>query len=391
MLDLDTPITEEEIERARKKSSQMNNIYKIDYELHSFNAANLQPTLQPWLWEGYIPLDTCTLLAGTGGIGKSQFLTWLASIVSNGAKFSINGLDYKIDQGKVIILSAEDHITHTIIPRLIAAKAKRENIEIITSAIDIKTKVNERFIALDQDILLLEEKIKVINQNNLNVKFISIDPITAYLGNVRENRSAEVRNFILRLKKLAEKYNLAIMLNTHTRKSNGNGEGATSAADEIMGSIAWSNTVRQAFAVTRHHDDDNLIVLTASKTNYKKPESIAYRIKEFLLEIEGKNSFTSAIEWHNGKVDLTANEAVNKKAYEERKETELAKNFILQILAFGNKPYEEIKRMAEGQGINVATLKLARQKLSQEGTEIIMEPSPTDKRKMIWYIGTGQK
>lgn len=385
----DKKISKDEIEAARKKSGY--NVVTLDYELQSINAASIEPTIQPWLWEGYIPLDTCTLLAGTGGIGKSQFLIWLASIISNGGMFAINGLHYEIPQGKVIILSAEDHLSHTIIPRLIAANANRENVEIITSAVDIKTKLKERFICLDHDILLLENKIEELNQGELKVKFISIDPITAYLGNVRENRSGEVRNFILRLKHLAEKFNLAILLNTHTRKSNGNGEGATSAADEIMGSIAWSNTVRQAFAVTRHHDDENLIVLSASKTNYKKPESIAYGIKPFDVEIKEGVVKTSMIEWHNGKVDMTANEAVNKRAYEERKEIDIAKEFIMQTLAFGNKPYEQLKRMAEEQDISIPTLKRARQKLTQEGIEIVMESSPMDKRKMIWYIGTGKK
>lgn len=384
----DKTFSQEEINERTKKYNIVN---AIDYELQSVNAASVEPTIQPWLWEGYIPLDTCTLLAGTGGIGKSQFLTWIAAIISNGANFSINGLNYDIPQGKVIILSAEDHLSHTIIPRLIAANANRENIEIVTSAIDSKTKLKERFICLDQDILLLEKKIKQLNEGELKVKFISIDPITAYLGNVRENRSGEVRNFILRLKNLAEKYNIAIMLNTHTRKSNGNGDGATSAADEIMGSIAWSNTVRQAFAVTRHHDDDNLIVLTASKTNYKKPEAAAYRIKPYDIDTKEGVIKTSYIEWHNGTVDMTANEAVNKKAYEERKEIDIAKDFIKNTLAFGNKPYEQIKKMAESQDISVITLKRARQKLTQDGINIVMESSPTDKRKMIWYIGNDQK
>ena len=46
--------------------------------------------------------------------------------------------------------------------------------------------------------------------------------------------------------------------------------------------------------------------------------------------------------------------------------------------------------LAEMEGINQHTLKLARQKLTKEGNPIVMAPSPTDGRKMIWYIGTGK-
>ena len=163
-------------------------------------------------------------------------------IVSTGTGFTINGLHYDIDQGSVIILSAEDHISYTIIPRLIAINPDRSNIEIINTAVEVSSQENERFIYLDRDIGLLEDKIKTLG----NVKLIIIDPITAYLGNVKENKSCEVRAFLLRLNKLAEKYKLAIVLNTHTRKHSG-GEMAGPASDEIMGSSAWAIRLERPF------------------------------------------------------------------------------------------------------------------------------------------------
>ena len=59
-------------------------------ELKSRKASDVIMSPQPWLWEPYIPLQTCTLVAGKGGIGKSQLLLFWCGLVSNGATFKIN-------------------------------------------------------------------------------------------------------------------------------------------------------------------------------------------------------------------------------------------------------------------------------------------------------------
>lgn len=361
---------------------QIRNNVKEMYELKSVKTSDIKPASQPWLWEGYIPLETSTLVAGKGGIGKSQTLMWLTSIVTNGGSFVINSTEHKIEKGSVVILSAEDHLEYTILPRLIAANANLEKVHVIQAAVDTRSKLNERFIELDKDILLLEKKIEEIG----DVKLVIIDPITAYLGGIKENRSSEVRTFIMRLNRLAEKYKLANILNTHTRKQS-NGDSPSSAADEIMGSSAWANTVRMAFSITRHHDDDELYVCIVSKTNHKKPDGLSYRIKSFEIKNNDSTITTSLIEWQEGKVDMSADEAISKKLYDEKGAINIAKEFILRMLKIGSKRKEEIYAAAQDEEINLNTLKLARQKLNREGINIIMEPSQMDRRKFIWYIG----
>jgi RecA-family ATPase len=136
-----------ELHDERKNDLRFSNLNVSElFELNVLNATEIKPLEQPWLWQGYIPLETCTLMAGKGGIGKSQFLMWLAAIISNGHSFSTGDQAHEIMQGNVIILSAEDHPAYTIIPRLMAAGADLSNIHIIESAIDKATKSKERFI-----------------------------------------------------------------------------------------------------------------------------------------------------------------------------------------------------------------------------------------------------
>ena len=68
-----------ELQQQKKATHQKKSNVIQMYELKSINASSIEPQIQPWLWNGYIPLETCTLIAGKGGIGKSQFLMWLAS------------------------------------------------------------------------------------------------------------------------------------------------------------------------------------------------------------------------------------------------------------------------------------------------------------------------
>ncbi len=352
--------------------------------LKSVNASIVKIEPQKWLLDGYIPLNECTLIAGTGGIGKSTLLLYFAGLVSVGAKLKLNSLDYKIDQGKVVILSAEDKINTSIVPRLKSIGANLDNIEIIESVLEVENPENEFCVSLDTDIYMLEDKIKEMG----NVKLIIIDPITAYIGNLQENKSSQVRNFLLQLGKLADKYNLAILLNTHTRKHSGNESGG-SAADEIIGSSAWKNTVRQVFTITVDPDNKDRVLVHCPKSNCgPKPEAFDYTIESIDIEHEGNKINTSRIKLLSGKIDIDADEAMSKSLYEKKLSTDEAKEFILRVLKFGRKQYSEILREAIDEGINEATLKYARQSLTREGiTPISMEKNSSNRTKMDWYIG----
>jgi RecA-family ATPase len=359
-----------------------------NFKLKSIKASAVKIEPQRWLLNGYIPLNECTLIAGTGGIGKSTLLLYFASLVSNGAKLTLNSIDCIIEQGKVLILSAEDRIKTSIVPRLKSINANLDNIEIIESVFEIEEPEDEFCISLDKDLYLIEQKIKEME----NVRLIIIDPVTAYIGDLKEDKSSHVRNFLIRLGKIAEKYNLSILLNTHTRKHSGNDSGG-SAADEIIGSTAWKNTVRQVFTVTVDPDDKERILVHCPKSNCgPKPEAFDYTIESFNFEHNGLEIKTSRIKLLSGKVDIDADQAMNRNLYEKKLATDEAKEFILRILKFGRKSYNDILREAIDEGINEATLKVARQSLTREGIDpIVMERNSSNRTRMDWYIGISTK
>ena len=353
-----------------------NNIIDM-YKLKITKTSDIIEEPQEWLWDQYIPLHTCTLFAGIGGIGKSQLLIYLASVVSTGLPFGAGGQEHTLQSGSVLILSAEDSYKTSIVPRLTACGANKDKVFIIESAVHVDLDRDERFVALDRDLALLKRHIIELG----DVKLIFIDPVTAYLGKIQEHKACEVRDLILKLNKLAEEFNLSIILNTHLRKKS-SGESATSAADEVRGSGAWTGTVRQAFIVAKDHEDPKRIYFLNMKRNIgEEMTGFSYHIKSIEYTKNERLIKTSKIEWDGVPAGISADEAVDKKSLEE------AKDLIKGALAFGSKTVEHMRRIAENEDISLATLKRARHSLENDGIKVIIEASQTDKRKQIWYIG----
>jgi putative DNA primase/helicase len=96
----------------------------------------------------------------------------MAARVSRGDSWPCD--EGRAPQGDVILLSAEDDASDTVVPRLLAAGADLDRIEIIKMVRDTSKR---RMFSLVTDLPLLREKIAAIG----DVKLVQIDPISAYL------------------------------------------------------------------------------------------------------------------------------------------------------------------------------------------------------------------
>jgi RecA-family ATPase len=75
-----------------------------------------------WGWQDRLPAGHTSLIPGREGIGKSLFLIWLTSQITQG---TLPGT-YFGSPRPVFYCATEDSWQHTIAPRLIAAKADLE-------------------------------------------------------------------------------------------------------------------------------------------------------------------------------------------------------------------------------------------------------------------------
>jgi RecA-family ATPase len=126
--------------------------------------------------------------------------------------------------------TAEDNAADTIRPRLDACGADCRKVHQLTmvNGRDPQTgKVRERPFSLG-DIGPLEKAI----QQKPDCKLVVIDPIGSFIGGKTDaHRDNEVRDVLSPLAKLAEKYNIAVLLVCHIRKGSG-----SHADDLVLGS-----------------------------------------------------------------------------------------------------------------------------------------------------------
>jgi hypothetical protein len=100
--------------------------------LISHRASDIQPERLEWVWPGRIARGKAALLGGPPGLGKSQVTANIAATVSTGGHWPCN--EGRAPQGDVVILSAEDGMADTIVPRLIAAGANTNCVHIVAAA-----------------------------------------------------------------------------------------------------------------------------------------------------------------------------------------------------------------------------------------------------------------
>ena len=82
-----------------------------------------------WLWENRFALGKLGILAGLPDEGKGQVLFDMAARITRGMDWPCG--EGTAPEGNVVLLTAEDDPKDTVVPRLMAAGADLERIEIV--------------------------------------------------------------------------------------------------------------------------------------------------------------------------------------------------------------------------------------------------------------------
>lgn len=319
--------------------------------------SDVEPEPVRWLWPGRFALGKLSLIAGQPGLGKSFLTLDIAARVSRGDCWPCDE-STRCDQGGVVLLSAEDDIEDTIVPRLIAAQADRSRIQAMRALYQPQPGIApgaEKPVpfSLLEHVPQLEELI----QRAEPCRLVVVDPVSAFLGKTDSHNNSEVRSALAPLASMAERNGVAVIAVTHLNKGQG------SALDRVIGSIAFTAAARAAYVVTRDEDDPARRLMLAAKNN------LATDLDGFAYRLEGEP--TPHVEWEAQPVAMSADEAVGGRASRgpEPDARRDAEAWLMDYLASGPRPAKALYIAASEDGHTKDTIRRAKATLGVQATK----------------------
>jgi archaellum biogenesis ATPase FlaH len=321
--------------------------------------ADVEPVPVPWLWQHWIPAGTLSLLDGDPGLGKSTLTLDLAARVSRGwAMPPDTGRELGRRPAGVLILGAEDSLSHTVRPRLDAAGA---DVSRVTYLDGFKVGDEVRDPVLPWDLHLLADWIPANG-----VRVVIVDPLMAFLSEQYDShKDSDIRRCLRPLRDLAERLGIAILLLRHLNKLNGG-----ASLYRGGGSIGMIGAARSAMIVGRDPEKPTRHVLAMNKCNLgPRPRSLAYTIEP--------EADVARIAWEEQPCDLTAADILwhaptqartgAPKSADAQKEAE---DFLLLNLCKGPVSLLVLQEAAKATGLEWKAVQKARAKLGIKAQRI---------------------
>jgi len=315
-----------------------------------------------WLWPNRIPLGKISLIVGDPGKGKSLLSLYIAAQVSTGRPW----IDTSTPRtpASVLILTAEDDLSDTVGPRLMAAQADLAKICSLSSYTDEIGKRHGLY-NLTRDLDVLIQTVKDMP----DLKLVIIDPISAYMEGKNENKNAEVREYLTPLADLARNADIAIIGITHLNKN----QMTQTANYRVLGSIAFTAAVRAVWLV--HQDPENEIgrLFVPSKGNLSKnPTGLSFTIMSTSIPtFDGGTADAPYCAFSPETIHTSAEELLAPIKFEKRSpKKDAATEWLQEYLSDGPKPANEIFNVGLQMGFSKRTLERIKSKLGIQSTKI---------------------
>jgi AAA domain len=301
------------------------------------NTGDAKPTNLDWLWKGYLATGKIALLDGDPAMGKSLLMLDLIARLSRGAAMPDGSIPPQPLTS--MLISAEDDLADTILPRAQAANADLSRL--------IVPDFGDQLPRLPHDIPALEESIV-----EHHVKLVVIDPLMAFLPpNVTASVDQCVRQALSPLATIAIRHNCAIKFVRHLTKRQ-----PSRAIHRGQGSMGIVAAARTAWFVAPNPSDPDGRVLTVSKSNVgRQPPALGFRVVE-------SPSGQPVIEW-TGPVNQSADNLCEKKRSTQVKPRDRAIDWLKRQLADGPKKCADLYAAAAEVGIPERTLDRAKEQL----------------------------
>jgi hypothetical protein len=325
--------------------------------LRSARASTFEISAIQWLWSNRFALGKLGILAGLPDEGKGQVLCDMAARVTRGLDWPCG--EGTAPQGNVVLLTAEDDPKDTVVPRLIAAGADLDRIEIVQM---VHEAGKDRMFSLVSDLDLLRQTVLRVG----NVNMIQIDPITAYLGvkQIDSFRTTDVRAVLGPVTDLASELMVSIVGIMHFNKK----IDVTNPLLRISDSLAFGATARHVYAVVDDPENKRKL-LVKGKNNLARHDNKALAYGFGAREVgkdkkTGKEIWAPHVVWYSQHIEVTATEAMQAAGGQSGYARRDAREFLLNRLEAGPVNADDILEEAKHNGISQKTLKRAKKDLN---------------------------
>ena len=330
-------------------------------DLDVVDLADVERKEVEWFWHQKIPKAKLSLIVGDPGTGKSWFTMFLAACVTTGEPLPHTA--HKTEQGRVVILSAEDDVEDTIVPRLEDSGGDKAFAHVIRG-----TKKGRMFnLARDLD------RLRAYLQAKGGVRLIIIDPISAYIGmgsKVDSHKDTDVRGILSPVVMLAKEFDVTIIGIMHLNKSQDLG-----AIYRVSGSMAFVAQARSVWLMTqedREGEDRTLRYFSPVKANLSAvQEGLVWRVQSGRLEF-----------FEPGVQPPSIKDQLGPRLPERSSKLDDAMRWLKALLKDGTAiECTEIVRLATDVGISRTTLDRAKKELG-----VMSEKMPGSMSPWAWVL-----
>ncbi|WP_314095923.1 bifunctional DNA primase/polymerase [Microbacterium foliorum] len=271
-------------QRGRNSKPEVRSTESLSRALQLTPASAIKPRPVRWLWDGRIAIGTLALLAGREGIGKSTLAYWLVAQITRG---KLPG-EMLGKPRAVLIAATEDSWEHTIVPRLIAARADLDRVfrVAVRSADDVYVGMN-----VIKDLKLLEQAALQVDAG-----LLLLDPLMSRLGDQDTHKDSEVRVALEPIVDVADRVGMSVLGLIHHNKS-----GSTDPLQLIMGSKAFTAVARSVHTVVIDPDDEEeeRKLFGTPKNNLGRANlpTLSFTIVSAAVDTDEGTAWTGRLEW----------------------------------------------------------------------------------------------
>lgn len=343
---------------AQRLSGTIDLIMGLGDDLIAVVASTISPERIKWLWPERVPLGKLTLFVGEPNKGKSLAAIYVASATTTGNDWCgpQGPIPNPFAPSKVLIFADEDDPADTIVPRLIAAGANRQNVLFgKMQHVDKDATLQERLLNIRKDL----GEIKKFLTQHPDVRLIILDPVSNYMGDYDMNKEQEVRKVLTPLAQLAQDTSVAVLGVMHLNK----GEDKQ-AINRVSGAKAYVGVARSVWLFDSDSNEPEISLMLLVKQNLAEQKNgLKFRISSTNVEIGTEQVPQPFIEWL-GESTSTADEQLGghpQKKGRPPEQRDRAKEFLTYYLSLGPRPALDVYEKARKIGISKETLDRAKE------------------------------